>query len=105
MLCFFTNSKNNRTMKTNQAARRMGLAVLAGGLAFVGASEAVELITDGSFENTVDSSSTIIKTGGVANPAIGGGWSIFSTYAYSTLYTLPLTNALGVAIGGAQFLR
>ncbi|MGH7866037.1 MAG: hypothetical protein ACREP9_00050, partial [Candidatus Dormibacteraceae bacterium] len=86
-------------------SRRTGLAALAGGLAFVGAAEAVELVLDGSFENTVNSSSPIIKTGGTATPGVGGGWSIFSTYAYSTSYTLPLTNGLGVAIGGAQFLR
>ncbi len=92
-------------MKSKRASRRMGLAALAGGLAFVGAAEAVELVLDGSFENTVNSSSSIIKTGGKANPGVGGGWSIFSTYAYSTLYTLPLTNGLGVAIGGSQFLR
>ena len=92
-------------MKRNRASRRAGLAVLAGGLAFVGAAEATELILDGSFENTADSSSTIIKIGGKANPGVGGGWSIFSTYAYSTLYTLPLTNGVGVNIGGAQFLR
>lgn len=83
----------------------MGLAALAGGLAFVGAAEAVELVIDGSFENTVPSSSSIVNTGGTLNPAVGGGWSVFSTYLYSTLYTLPLTNGVGVAIGGSQFLR
>lgn len=92
-------------MRKHRANRRMGLAALAGGLAFVGAAEAVELVLDGNFENTVNSSSPIIKTGGTANPGIGGGWSVFSTYAYSTLYTLPLTNGLGVNIGGAQYLR
>jgi hypothetical protein len=30
----------------------MGLAVLAGGLAFVGGADATEIIVDGSFENT-----------------------------------------------------
>src|SRR5579859_1077320 len=91
-------------MKANAASRRMGLAAL-GGLAFVGAAEAVELVTDGSFENTVASSLPIVKTGGKANPGIGGGWSIFSTYAYSANYTMPLTNGLGSAIGGHQYLR
>jgi hypothetical protein len=85
--------------------RRAGLAALAGGLAFVGAADATELILDGSFENTVNSSSSIIKTGGKADPGVGGGWSTFSTYTYSTLYTLPLTNGVGANIGGAQFLR
>ena len=78
----------------------MGLAVLAGGLAFVGSAEATELITDGSFENTSPSSNPVVKVGGSANPGVGGGWSTFSTYLYSTLYTLP-----GPAGSGAQFLR
>ena len=83
----------------------MGLAVLAGGLGFVGAADAVELVIDGSFENTVPSSLPIVKTGGTANPGVGGGWSIFSTYAYSANYTMPLTNGLGTSIGGSQYLR
>src|ERR1043166_2178845 len=92
-------------MRTNQTTRRMGLAALGGGLAFVGSAEAVELVSDGSFENTVDSSISIVKTGGTANPGVGGGWSIFSTYAYSANYTLPLTNGVGVDIGGKGYLR
>lgn len=88
------------------ASRRCGLAVLAGGLAFVGAAEAVELVVDGSFENTTSANpADIVKLGGTTNPGIGGGWSIFSTYVYTTQYTQPLTNGVGVAIGGAQFLR
>jgi hypothetical protein len=79
---------------------RMGLAVLAGGLAFVGSAEATELISDGSFENTVASSNPIVKVGGKANPGLGEGWSTFSTYLYSTLYTMP-----GPANCGLQFLR
>jgi hypothetical protein len=78
----------------------MGLAVLAGGLSFVGSAEATELITDGSFENTTAGGSPIVKVGGTANPGVGGGWSSFSTYLYSTLYTLP-----GPADSGLQFLR
>jgi hypothetical protein len=76
------------------------VAVLAGGLAFVGTAEATELITDGSFENTKATSSPIVKYGGVANPGLGGGWSSFSTYLYSTLYTMP-----GPAGSGQQYLR
>jgi len=83
----------------------MGLAALAGGLAFVGAAEAVELVTDGSFENTQGSSLPIVKIGGKANPGVGGGWSIFSTYAYSANYTMPLTNGAGANIGGNAYLR
>ena len=78
----------------------MGLAVLAGGLSFVGSAEATELIIDGSFENTTPSSNPLVKVGGTANPGLGGGWSSFSTYLYSTLYTLP-----GPADSGLQFLR
>jgi len=78
----------------------MGLAVLAGGLSFVGAADATELITDGSFENTTPSSNPVVKVGGTANPGVGGGWSTFSTYLYSTLYTLP-----GPTGSGAQYLR
>jgi hypothetical protein len=92
-------------MKRQRPIRRAGLAALAGGLAFVGAAEATELVLDGSFENTTIPAGGIIGVGGKSNPGVGGGWSIFSTYTYSTLYTLPLTNSLGVAIGGAQYLR
>src|SRR5688572_1862737 len=81
------------------SSRRMGLAVLAGGLAFVGGADATELIVDGSFENTTPASATV-RVGGRENPAVGQGWSIFSTYLYSTQYTFP-----GVANSGVQFLR
>jgi len=77
----------------------MGLAVLAGGLAFVGGADATELVVDGSFENTTSVSATV-RSGGLANPGVGQGWSIFSTYLYSTQYTFP-----GVQNSGAQFLR
>ncbi|HZR21405.1 MAG TPA: PA domain-containing protein [Verrucomicrobiae bacterium] len=93
-------------MKRNRAIKRMGLATLAGGLAFVGSAEAVELVVDGSFESaTPPTPGSIVSLGGTSNPGIGGGWSIFSTYAYSTGYALPLTNGVGQAIGGVQFLR
>src|SRR6266550_4034571 len=87
-------------MKPYRPTRKMGLAVLAGGLAFVGSAEATELMIDGSFENTASSSSPIVKVGGTPAPGVGGGWSTFSTYLYSTLYTLP-----GPAGSGQQFLR
>ena len=76
------------------------MAVLTGGLAFVGTADATDLIIDGSFENTTAGLSPIVKLGGTANPGVGGGWSSFSTYLYSTLYTLP-----GPADSGLQFLR
>lgn len=78
----------------------MGMAVLAGGLAFVGNADATQLLVDGSFESVSPSSSGIIKIGGNANPGLGGGWSVFSTYLYSTEYALP-----GPAGSGANFLR
>ena len=87
-------------MKRECASKRMGLAVLAGGLAFVGTAEATELILDGSFENTKPSNSPIIRVGGKTTPGVGGGWSTFSTYLYSTLYTMP-----GPTGSGDAFLR
>src|SRR5690242_345155 len=92
-------------MRPKRAVKRMGLAALAGGVAFVGAAEATELIIDGNFENTTPSSLGIVRIGGKADPGVGGGWSIFSTYAYSANYTMPLTNGLGANIGGQQYLR
>lgn len=78
----------------------MGLAVLAGGLAFVGGARATELIIDGSFENVEASSNPVVKVGGQDNPGVGQGWSTFSTYLYSTQYTMP-----GPVGSGAGFLR
>src|SRR5207244_1325502 len=87
-------------MRMNKPTRKMGLAVLTGGLAFVGSASATELIVDGTFENTRASSNPVVKVGGTGNPAVGGGWTLFSTYLYSTLYTLP-----GPANSGVQYLR
>ena len=78
----------------------MGLAVLAGGLAFVGGAGATELILDGSFENSEASSNPVVKVGGKDNPGTGEGWSTFSTYLYSTQYTMP-----GPVGSGAGCLR
>jgi len=81
------NRKRGVNMKRDRSLGKRGVAVLAGGLSFVGTADATELITDGSFENTTPSSSAVVKVGGKANPGLGGGWSTFSTYLYSTLYT------------------
>jgi hypothetical protein len=78
----------------------MGLAILAGGVAFIGSADATELIIDGSFESTVPSSNPNVRVGGAADPGVGEGWSYFSTYAYSTLYTMP-----GPAGSGLHYLR
>jgi hypothetical protein len=75
-----------------------GLAILAGGLAFVGAAHATDVIIDGNFENTTGTG--IVRNGGKANPGVGGGWSTFTTYLYSTEYANP-----GPAGSGIQFLR
>src|ERR1044071_3725155 len=88
------------TMKTKPTTRKMGLAVLTGGLAFVGSADGTELITDGSFENTAPSNNPVVRVGGKTNPGIGEGWSAFSTYLYSTQYTMP-----GPTGSGLQFLR
>src|SRR5262249_23175905 len=86
-------------MNPCRSTQRMGLAVLAGGLAFVGGAEATELIIDGSFENTMAASATV-RTGGMNNPGVGQGWTVFSTYLYSTQYTFP-----GPPNSGIQYLR
>lgn len=78
----------------------MGLAVLTGGLAFVGGAGATELVVDGSFENTTPSNSAIVRVGGKTGPGVGQGWSTYSTYLYSTQYTMP-----GPTGCGAAFLR
>src|ERR1051326_6596205 len=86
--------------QSSQSPTRLGAAILAGGLAFIGSAAATELIIDGRFENTQDSSNPVVKVGGKANPGVGEVWSTFSTYLYSTQYTLP-----GPTNSGAAFLR
>ena len=76
----------------------MGLAALTGGLAFVGTAQAIDVIIDGNLENTTGAG--IVRNGGTANPGVGGGWTTFSTYLYSTEYANP-----GPAGCGIQFLR
>src|SRR5215471_17930338 len=85
-------------MRPNRAVKRMGLAALAGGVAFVGTAQAVDVIIDGNLENTTGTG--IVRNGGTANPGVGGGWTTFSTYLYSTEYANP-----GPAGCGIQFLR
>ena len=53
-----------------------------------------------SRSNTTASSSPIVRLGGIPEPGVGQGWSTFSTYLYSTQYTLP-----GPANSGVNFLR
>jgi hypothetical protein len=82
-------------MNTSHSPLRKGLAVLSGGLAFVGSASGAEIIIDGSFENTTAVSGTV-KVGGLVNPAVGAGWSTFSTYLYSTQYTQNPPQNFGV---------
>src|SRR5215831_16942920 len=89
---------SSRTRRTATAPGRMGLAALAGGVAFVGTAQAVDVIIDGNLENTTGTG--IVRNGGTANPGVGGGWSTFTTYLYSTEYANP-----GPAGCGIQFLR
>lgn len=58
-------SSNTPYMKFKNSS--MGLSILAGGLSFVGAANAVDLITNGSFEGT-------------------NGWKYFKTYNYTAAY-------------------
>ncbi len=87
-------------MKSKNPTRRMGLAVLTGGLAFVGSVEATELLVDGSLENTTNSSNPLVRLGGTENPGLDGGWSLFSSYLYSSNYAGPAPEGAGL-----QFLR
>lgn len=79
------------------STKRMGLAVLAGGLAFVGSAQATELVVDGSFEDTQPSNLAVVRVGGTASPGVGQGWTYYSTYLYSTQYTLPGPPGSGLA--------
>ena len=81
------SARHSRKHSSITTPTRLGLAVLSGGLTFVGSASAAEVIVDGNFENTVASSSGTVKVGGAPSPAVGAGWSTFSTYLYSTRYT------------------
>src|SRR5688572_24399002 len=76
-------------MRPNRATSRRALAILAGGLGFVGSADATERISDGSFEHATRTSSPVVKGGGAANAGVNGGWSVFSAYLYSRQYTMP----------------
>ena len=68
-----SGSESKAIMKMNRPTRKMGLAVLAGGLAFVGVADAKDVVVDGSFENaTPNSGLPIVSEGGFMNfPQIG----------------------------------
>ncbi len=79
---------------------RFGLSILAGGLSFVGAANATDIVIDGSFETSTNNLSGVIGHAGNDAAGIDGGWTSFSTYTYSANYTLP-----GPAGCGQVYLR
>jgi len=65
-----------------------GLAILAGGLSFIGAANAAELIIDGSYESANNNYlTTYIGNGGNDAAGFDNGWTHFSTYNYASGYT------------------
>ena len=85
-------------MKNKQS--RLGLSILAGGLSFVGAANAMDLVIDGSYESSTNNISGVVGTGGNDAAGIDGGWTSFTTYTYSAGYTQP-----GPAGSGQVYLR
>jgi hypothetical protein len=79
---------------------KLGLSILAGGLSFVGNAGAIELVIDGSYESSTNSMSGIVGVGGNDTAGIDGGWTHFSSYAYSAGYT-----QAGPAGSGQVYLR
>src|SRR5262245_48779256 len=72
-------------MKTSNT---LGLSILASGLAFVGTSNATDIIIDGSYESATNNLVTpIIGNGGNDTAGIDGEWTHISTYSYSAGYT------------------
>ncbi len=72
-------------MKTKKT--RLGLAILAGGLSFVGSASALDIVIDGSYETSLTNLVGIVGTGGDSGAGIDGGWTAFTSYAYSANYT------------------
>jgi hypothetical protein len=79
---------------------RLGLSILAGGLSFVGATNAMDIVIDGSYESSTNNLNGFIGQGGNDAGGIDGGWTSFSTYTYSANYTQP-----GPAGSGQVYLR
>ena len=72
-------------MKTKKS--RLGLSILAGGLSFVGAANAIDIVIDGGYESSTNNLSGIVGQGGNDAAGINGGWTSFATYTYSAGYT------------------
>ena len=65
---------------------RLGLSILAGGLSFVGAANAVDLLTNGSFESVTGGTPAPAGNGGQQNGSETGWNGVVSTYNYSNAY-------------------
>src|SRR6266567_2421226 len=85
-------------MKTKRST--VGLSILAGGLSFVGAANAIDLVIDGSYESSTNNISGFIGQGGDDATGIDGGWTAFTTYTYSAGYT-----QAGPPLSGQVYLR
>jgi len=85
-------------MRTKKS--RLGLSILAGGLSFVGAASAIDVVIDGSYESSTNNLSGFVGQGGDSAAGIDGGWTSFTTYTYSAGYTQP-----GPTGSGQVYLR
>jgi hypothetical protein len=87
-------------MKTKRS--RLGLSILAGGLSFVGAASAVDIVIDGSYESATNNFVSTTPPIGLSNTGGGldAGWTPFTTYSYSSGYT-----QTGPAGSGEVYLR
>ncbi|HZO54523.1 MAG TPA: hypothetical protein VFB63_17555 [Bryobacteraceae bacterium] len=84
-----------------QNSSTLGLSILAGGLAFVGNANAVDIVVDGSYQSATNNYvSAIVANGGNDAAGTDGGWTHFSTYNYSAGYTQP-----GPVGSGTVYLR
>lgn len=79
---------------------KLGLSIIAGSLSFVGGASAIDIVIDGSYESSTNSLSGVIGLGGNDAGGIDGGWTHFSSYAYSANYTQP-----GPTGSGQVYLR
>ena len=80
---------------------RIGLSILAGGISFAGSASALDLIIDGSYESSTNNIvSTVVRSGGMADPGVDNGWTPFTTYTYAAGYT-----QAGAAGSGQVYLR
>jgi hypothetical protein len=93
---------NNKLRTLDMKIRRsgLGLSILAGGLSFVGAANAVDIVIDGSYESSTNNINGLVGIGGDDFAGIDGGWTHFSTYVYSANYTQP-----GPTGSGQVYLR